>query len=532
MGNYGATLCQLFIFTAKTEGGIRGDDTADDETFLETENRRLVESNYLHKTAIAQLEKENDLIKEVAQLETRLLQASLLQAETNGKLLAAAKFSLKQSARVSLLSALGAISLPLDGIVAGLKRVFAGERATGSLAEGSLAEGSLAEGPLTPLTEGSLTPLTEGSLTEGFLAKGSLTEGSSLMGELRNIATSAFHQRVLIKSAFDLDTLITGNKAMGRQTFSPAKLCRDAVALQSLTAKRGVAVVLTSTLSEGTFEGTPSQLNLVLMNLLSGAMESTWAGKVELTADVVKNAGKYQELRFAVTGGGRAPPEEVRAKFFGTRGQLGNESEQIEEFGFAAYAAYEFVKRMRGVLELRPATNGGEGGGEGGGSELSFKIRVDKIRRASLGGTSSIATYSPETIIATGKREQEQERKAKLRLELQREEWEVEEEQEQEQGREELENGNTIGRLQRLFEKEEDNEAVMREEEEREEEEREDEVESYAGSDSEGSREDPEEDTARKGRHKRMPGRRQVRVEPEIQTDSLTFSPVRSEESK
>ena len=366
-GNYGATLCHLFVFTAKKDSG---DANADDETFLETENRRLARNIFRQKESIAQLEKENFMIKETAKLETKLLQTSLQQAETNGKLLKAEKASMKQNARAALLSALRDVRKPLNGIVVSLKLIFS-----------------------------------------------DTLQRPGLENELRRIAECAHHQKVLIKSAIDLDTFVTGNKQIRKEVYNPAQVCRDAVALQADNSKNGIDVILTSSLKDEVVVGTPSQLNVVLMNLLSRAAISVRAGTIRLSADVVLDSDKHQVLKFAVSDDGREVPTELQDIFFGTRGQLGNEKEQIRNFGFGAFVAYEFVKRMshlQGMLLLRSpifteveggekegeegegeGEEGEEGEGEGGGggkrhgardrgrgSEISFDIRVRKIRNS------------------------------------------------------------------------------------------------------------------------------------------------------
>ena len=421
-GNYGATLCHLFIFTAKRDGDTYGGD----ETFLETENRELSEKNQLQTEAIARLEKENNLIKEAAELERRLLNTSLLQAETNSKLLKAKKESMNHNAKATLLSALTEIRKPLGGVMLGLDRIFTG------------------------------------SLT-----------GLRIDDELKYISICAHHQKLLIKSAVDLDTFVTGNKKFKTSEFSPAQLCREVVALQSLSAREGVDIVLSSTLSEGNFSGNPSQLSLVLSNLLSSAATAPGAGKVELSADVVEDYSTFQIICFTVTNDGREVPEYLLQFFFGSPGQLGNEREQIRTFGFAVYVAHEFVKRMRGVLRLHspafitkerkggfglePVTEpaegeGGEGGaggggGGGGGFELTFRVRVDKTKSGEKGGRTEAAgehrrpvNSLPSTATSNAKErapEREQEQGKELVQEQEEKEEEEGLEQEQERGREE-----------------------------------------------------------------------------------------------
>ena len=218
------------------------------------------------------------------------------------------------------------------------------------------------------------------------------------------MAGCAHHQKYLIRSAIDLDTFVTSNKKFKTSAFNPAALCRDVVARQSHAAREGVETVLESTLGDGCAVGNPSQLSLVLSNLLSSASCDARARTVSLTASVVQDDTRTQTLRFSVAhDGSHLPPSSLRS-FFGSPGQLGNVGAQIKEFGFGVYVAEEFVKRMRGVLVLRsPVLLGGWGeGGEGGrregedtgeegtstagvGSEVSFQISVRKIESGSKG---------------------------------------------------------------------------------------------------------------------------------------------------
>ena len=330
------------------------------------ENRELVEKNRIQDLDIARITKEYVLMKEAVELETKLLHSSLMQAETNSKLLKAEKASKKQNVKANLLSALREIRKPLNRIAVCLESVFENQVFSDSL------------------------------------------EGLRLKRRLKYIGACAHHQKFLIKSAIDLDTFITGNKKFQSKSFNPAQICRDAVRLQALSAREGVSIVLNSNLEDGAFKGTPSQLALVLSNLLSSAAMSSVAGKlgtVELRAKVVSDAYHYQDMSFSVTVAdtGVGVPKEMQAAFFGSPGQLGKESEQIRAFGFGVFVAHEFVKRMKGALRLSSpgghteptyirreetglglAGGGGEGEGEGEkeegdwGSEHSFQIRIRK----------------------------------------------------------------------------------------------------------------------------------------------------------
>ena len=381
VGNYGSSLCHLYIFTPKKDTSKKdGFENGFDVTFIETENRVLQENNRAQSEAIARLTKENMIMKENAELESKLLTSSLLEAKTNGKLLKAEKKYLNQrignrdsNATAGFLAALREVRNPLNGIDLSLEHI--------SLSQEQISL-QVSSGPLSRQVG-----------------------GPELKDELKNIEACASRQELVLKSAVDLDRFITGNKQLPKETFNPAQLCRDAVAMQSHSARSGVTVAIASKLDDAYFEGPSSQLLLVLMNLLSRAVSFGEDGAVELAANAVEETETHQVLRFAVTDTGKKVPEELQKKFFGRArggqevGKAANASERIEGFGFSLFVAHEFVKRMQGALTLRSPVfareegrkEGGGGGGidatagggddDGGGSgcEFSFEIPVRKV---------------------------------------------------------------------------------------------------------------------------------------------------------
>ena len=80
VGNYGSSLCHLYIFTAKRDS----DD--DDATFLEAENKDLLARARAQRDAIASLEEEQVRSRENAELQARL-HNNEVEAEMNAKLL-------------------------------------------------------------------------------------------------------------------------------------------------------------------------------------------------------------------------------------------------------------------------------------------------------------------------------------------------------------------------------------------------------------------------------------------------------------
>ena len=442
VGQYGITLCHLFVFTgrnynsrtprtptmapvlsgssassigiigigSKQPGGValhRESRPAavifavsSDETFLESENRTLRESNNLKNAAIAQLSKENSAIKQNAELEARLLGATLDQAQINSKLLKEQRVSKTHNAKASFRAALKEVKNPLDGIFIGLERACA-------------LSDAVFENPNREERE------TESEAHESEAP--SPPSLSALKAELKNIQACASHQDLILKSASELDTYITRNSRIPMQLFIPTRLCRDAVAAQARSSRPGVEVTFVSTglSDDDVFEGAPSQLNLVLRNLLSSAANFRGNGKVELSVTVAERSEFHQVLRFAVTDTGPEVPEKLKSMFFGKQraknaknsSLVVTEGEQIESYGFGLQVAYELVKRMRGLLLLKSPVfpvfveKGGEGekGEEGeeeeeragrGGSELS--VTVSLLKAGSLGTSLAVdsAPYS------------------------------------------------------------------------------------------------------------------------------------------
>ena len=225
--------------------------------------------------------------------------------------------------------------------------------------------------------------------------------GEELREELRTIRTCAGHQTLLLKSIMDLDKIVAGQKELPREDFNPAKICRDALAMNKHAAKPGVtASVTVAPEADKVFAGAPTQLNLVLVNLVSNALKFTTEGKVVLSV-AVEDAGGGEEglseetaktttLRFAVTDTGPGVPLSQQESIFGLRGQAGNETSKAKGFGFGLFVAHELVERMGGKIELQSPTESpvGEvkGGGGSIGSMFSFEVRV---------GDNSNSKFSP-----------------------------------------------------------------------------------------------------------------------------------------
>ena len=388
-GNYATTLCHLYIFTAKkpstksphgnhgdTGGG--GGGTTHDETFLEGEEREAVNRNRVHMLAIERLEEEAARSRETRELEARL-EATEIRAEMSA-MLHETERSLKMKAeadRSFFMAALHEVRNPLNGIVLTVEYI-----------SDSLSH--------------LLTP--------------------ELSGELTTIETCATHQELLLKGILFLDKYISGDEELPREEFSPLQLCRDVVAMTRHSAKEGVAIVvkdgtsgrdagrdgaaasprgggaLTGALTGAKqakpasaasfFVGSPTQLNLVLVNLLSNAAKFTTTGKIELTITTTSSAPDHAVFRFAVTDTGPGVPPEFQKSIFGMRSQTDDKSARVQGFGIGLFVAHELAERMGGKMVLKSPVKEGEGGTPTGGSEFSFAVRLEADPRAPPEGTS------------------------------------------------------------------------------------------------------------------------------------------------
>jgi len=246
-------------------------------------------------------------------------------------------------------------------------------------------------------------PLNGIVLTLEFISESLSHELSADMKkEIESIQTCADHQQLLLKSIMDLDKIMAGSKDLPVEKFDPARLCRDAITMNKHAAPPGVNISAKSTLEAGSiFIGAPTQLNLVLVNLLSNAAKFTSTGQIEISVDIVgeeeegeaegetitetkKEASDSREnenldkdkkkiVKFAVTDTGPGVPQAMQEKIFGMRGQAGNAKSQAKGFGIGLFVAHELVERMGGKIKLRsPVTE------DGRGSEFSFELVIEE----------------------------------------------------------------------------------------------------------------------------------------------------------
>ena len=251
-------------------------------------------------------------------------------------------------------------------------------------------------------------PLNGIVLTLEYIAE-SLWDGLStaMRKEIETIKTCAGHQTLLLRSIMDLDKIMTGNKNLPMEDFNPVQLCRDVVAMTVHGVREGVVVLMgganddmesddmessfrvRADAADSSFVGAPTQLNLVLINLLSNAAKFTTEGKVVLSAAVVENNaeneksdGNQSVIKFTVTDTGPGVPKDQQEKIYGMRDQTGNDAGRAKGFGVGLFVAKQLVQQMGGELQLRsPVTDHAFNKG----CEFSFEIRADKSMLAEAG---------------------------------------------------------------------------------------------------------------------------------------------------
>ena len=216
----------------------------------------------------------------------------------------------------------------------------------------------------------------------------------SLLAEFENISICATHQEMLLKNIMDLDKQITGDLELPKETFNPAELCRKAVAMHSHSGVNGVRIHATVSdgADTGEFFGAPTQLNLVLVNLLSNAAKFTTVGSIELTVNIIETQLDFKVVRFSVTDTGPGVPQHMQGKIFAVRGQAGDDESRAKGYGFGLFVAHELVERMGGELRLTsPLTDRVDGTA---GSEFAFEIRIGTVKEEGKKGKRPLQRMS------------------------------------------------------------------------------------------------------------------------------------------
>ncbi|GMH82238.1 hypothetical protein TL16_g09191 [Triparma laevis f. inornata] len=333
-GNMGMTMCNLFIFAdnvsvCEVYGSSEIVPMPVDGTFLETENKRLAEKDVENKKKIEDLKIEQARAKENSELTAKLLATEKTGREEKGLL--AARL---EREKIFIASALHEIRNPLNCIMLGIEYIF------------------------TALFK-ELTP--------------------GLMEEFRSIEKCASHQQLVLESILSLDKLLNGSQKLHIQDFKPAKVCSEVLVMTQRSVKTGVVIKFEelNVLDEYVM-GAPTQLKLMLLNLVTNASKFTVEGTINIILEKVSETEIDATYRFSVSDTGPGVPKALQAYIFGMRQQSHDESGDAKGFGVGLSVASKLTSLMGGELNLESPLSGGDGGG----SEFSFILSFKKSNRA------------------------------------------------------------------------------------------------------------------------------------------------------
>lgn len=315
LGRAGNSLCNVSIFVGRT-------------TFLVDEDNHIIE----------QIKKRNDRI---IQLEKTFVEAEHKRALAD----AAAKLIFEEELGQKLLkkekefiaSALHEIRNPINGIVGALSYVF---------------------GELAPMLE--LVPDIE--------------------QELHTIESCTNHLSTLLRSILTLDKILNGSLSLRKTRFEPARLVMDIEKIQRRTANKNTMVVCGHDGGEDgiALEGAPTQLSLVLLNLVSNAVKFTEMGMITVSWKKEEETEEVAVVRFSVMDTGVGIPKDEQESVFGFRNQSANEEIQSKGFGIGLSVASKLVNLMGGELKVRSPVREADGDG-GVGCEFYFVLGLKKL---------------------------------------------------------------------------------------------------------------------------------------------------------
>ncbi|GMH96149.1 hypothetical protein TrST_g2747 [Triparma strigata] len=341
-GRSGLSLCDISIFTRDSSSSSTHSYSSGDEekglteanpesylwrenpagNFLAAENSRVKRCIIERDQAIARLEAEK--IKSFA----------LFEIEKNA---AAYQKQLVENEKNFIARALHEIRNPLNGIGLSLEHIFV-----------------------------SLTP--------------KLDEEVEI--ELRTIESCCSHLSVLLKSVLSLDKLLNGALALPEEAFNPGVILGEVEKMNKHAAGAGVRVCHVGAGEkefEFAVEGAPTQLSLVMINLVNNAAKFTEKGEITFGCNIIEESDEFVVLKFFVQDTGLGIPPEKQKFIFGFREQTGTTDSQSKGYGIGLNVSNRFVELMGGELLVRSPVRHADSFG-GIGCEFSFTIKMKKIK--------------------------------------------------------------------------------------------------------------------------------------------------------
>jgi len=157
--------------------------------------------------------------------------------------------------------------------------------------------------------------------------------------------------------------------------FFPAKLCSEVMNMTRHSPKTGVNYKADFPEAEVALLGAPTQLNLMLLNLVSNATKFTTEGSIVLGATVLEESEKEVTIKFAMTDSGPGIPEDKQQGIFDLRSQTGGLESQSKGFGIGLNITSRLAVLMGGQLEVRSPLQ------DDRGSEFSFTLVLKKAEK-------------------------------------------------------------------------------------------------------------------------------------------------------
>ena len=210
----------------------------------------------------------------------------------------------------------------------------------------------------------------------------SLVKVPDVKEEICTIDSCANHLQTLLHSILSLDKMLNGTLPVPKEMFKPAQLMYEIERMNKHAAEEGIQVAFEGSGREDdeactTLEGAPTQLKLVLLNLVGNAIKFTHRGKIRLSWKKEEETEKDMVVKFSVEDTGVGIPADQRESIFAFRKQIGEIEAQTKGFGIGLSVAFKLVQMMGGELKVRSPVREADADG-GVGSEFYFNLRLKK----------------------------------------------------------------------------------------------------------------------------------------------------------
>jgi signal transduction histidine kinase/CheY-like chemotaxis protein len=221
--------------------------------------------------------------------------------------------------------------------------------------------------------------------------------------ELENVACCSASLDVLLKSVLSLDKILNGKMELVYKAFSPDHLLGGLRKMTTHLANKATVMHLEGVRPEeykaALVLGSPAQLNLVLLNLLSNAAKFTERGKITYGCTMEEETADDLVVSFFVCDTGVGVPKDKLCSAFTLRSQVGDSGSQSKGFGIGLSVAKRLVELMGGRIEVQSPVREADAMG-GVGSQFSFSIKCKKATNI-VPELPAFVVSSPRTTAAT-----------------------------------------------------------------------------------------------------------------------------------